>query len=98
MSSCTLECTKPYKPEDMNVFMEPLIYELKNLFEEGIACYDALEKETFKLRVVMLWTIHNWPGKLTFAHVFRRRESAKSVDTKMEHDVRSKNQVFHLSK
>ena len=63
------ECARPYKPKDINVFKEPLIDKLKKLFEEGILCYNTLAKETFKLRVVMLWTIHDSLGKFSFGHV-----------------------------
>ena len=58
-----MDFVRPYKPEDMNVFVEPLIDELNKLFVEGIPCYDALAKETFNLRAVMLWTIHDWPSE-----------------------------------
>ena len=93
-----LECIGPCKPEDMNVFMEPLIDELKNLFEEDILCYNIVAKETFNLMVVMLWTIHDWLVKLTSVHVHRVQRSAKNVDTKVEQDVRGKNSVLHISK
>ena len=54
--------TGPYKQEDINVFMEPLVQELKDLFERGRPCYDAVQKERFCLKAIMLWTIHDWPG------------------------------------
>ena len=58
-----MECIGPYKLEDMNVFLEPLVDELNKLFVEGISCYNMPAKKTFNLRAIMLWTIHDWQSQ-----------------------------------
>jgi len=40
----------PMNPEnDIDVYLQPLIEELKELWEKGIVTYDASTKEMFKL-------------------------------------------------
>ncbi|KAL8122118.1 hypothetical protein AgCh_018747 [Apium graveolens] len=46
----------------IDVFMQPLIAELKELWEVGVNTYDALADEDFNLRARVLWTISDFPG------------------------------------
>ncbi|KAA0054271.1 hypothetical protein E6C27_scaffold131G002270 [Cucumis melo var. makuwa] len=46
---------------DINVYLEPLIDDLELMWEEGVQCLDAHKKEFFTLRVVLLWTINDFP-------------------------------------
>jgi hypothetical protein len=57
--------------EFFDVYMEPLVEELVELWE-GVTAYDVLKdigSRTFKLRAVLLWTIHDFPGYGTVAGV-----------------------------
>ncbi|XP_050225594.2 uncharacterized protein LOC126675059 [Mercurialis annua] len=47
---------------DIDVFLQPLIDELKQLWEEGIETYDAHNEENFNLRASILWTISDFPA------------------------------------
>jgi hypothetical protein len=47
---------------DIDVFLEPLIDELKQLWTEGVVTYDAHSKETFRLRAILMWTINDFPA------------------------------------
>ncbi|XP_020257510.1 uncharacterized protein LOC109834036 isoform X2 [Asparagus officinalis] len=47
---------------DIDVYLEPLIDELKQLWSEGIVTYDAHLKESFRLRAILLWTINDFPA------------------------------------
>lgn len=47
---------------DIDVYMAPLIDELKSLWEVGIPTYDAAKKETFIMRAALLWTISDFPA------------------------------------
>ncbi|TXG66340.1 hypothetical protein EZV62_007615 [Acer yangbiense] len=59
----TLLISGPKQPgNDIDVYLEPLIDDLKTLWEDGIETYDAYQKETFKLRCVLLWTINDFPA------------------------------------
>nr|GEW68447.1 hypothetical protein [Tanacetum cinerariifolium] len=43
-------------------FLEPLVDDLRTLFETGVDTYDVSIKDNFNLRVVMLWTINDYPA------------------------------------
>jgi len=47
---------------DMDVFLQPLIYDLLDMFENGVRTYDASKGEFFKLRAAVLWTILDFSG------------------------------------
>jgi hypothetical protein len=47
---------------DMDVFLEPLINDLLDMFNKGVRTYDASEREFFQLRAAVLWTITDFPG------------------------------------
>nr|XP_017233110.1 PREDICTED: uncharacterized protein LOC108207162 [Daucus carota subsp. sativus] len=46
----------------IDVFMQPLIAELKELWDVGIETYDAFSGGNFNLRASVLWTISDFPG------------------------------------
>jgi hypothetical protein len=48
--------------DDIDVFLQPLIDELKVLWEDGVRTYDAYSKEMFNMYCVLLWTIQDFPG------------------------------------
>jgi hypothetical protein len=55
--------------KDMHIYMEPLIDELLDLYENGISAVDASAypgSQQFNLKAALLWTIHDWPGKKSF--------------------------------
>lgn len=47
---------------DIDVFLKPLIDELKDLWEVGIETYDASRKQNFRLHAAVLWTINDFPA------------------------------------
>ncbi|XP_049345089.1 uncharacterized protein LOC125809514 [Solanum verrucosum] len=46
----------------IDTYLQPLIEELKELWEVGIETYDALAKKNFKLHASLLWTINDFPA------------------------------------
>ncbi|XP_074297118.1 uncharacterized protein LOC141627797 [Silene latifolia] len=46
----------------IDVYLQPLIEELIELWDEGIETYDASKDETFTLHAGLLWTISDFPG------------------------------------
>ncbi|XP_060186727.1 uncharacterized protein LOC132616141 isoform X3 [Lycium barbarum] len=46
---------------DIDVYLQPLIDELKELWD-GVQTFDALSTETFKMRAALMWTISDFPG------------------------------------
>ena len=60
----TLLISGPRQPgNDIDVYLEPLIEDLKVLWEEGVTgVYDAFKNERFTLRAILLWTINDFPA------------------------------------
>jgi len=46
---------------DIDVYLQPLIKELKELWFDGVQTFDYSKKEMFRLRATLLWTISNFP-------------------------------------
>ncbi|XP_013607775.1 PREDICTED: uncharacterized protein LOC106314453 [Brassica oleracea var. oleracea] len=46
----------------LDVFLQPLIYELKMLWDYGVEVYDIASKENFMMRAVLMWTINDFPA------------------------------------
>ncbi|XP_056688501.1 uncharacterized protein [Spinacia oleracea] len=46
---------------DIDVYLQPLVHELKLLWT-GVEAFDAFEGKKFNLRVALLWTINDFPG------------------------------------
>ncbi|XP_012837883.1 PREDICTED: uncharacterized protein LOC105958419 [Erythranthe guttata] len=47
--------------KDIDVFLRPLIDELKELWN-GVETYDACKKEKFQMRAIIMWTINDFPA------------------------------------
>ena len=45
---------------DMDVYLSPLIKDLKMFWEEGVECFYASREETFTIRALLLWTINDF--------------------------------------
>ena len=53
----------PKQPgNDIDVYLAPLIEDLKMLWNEGVDVFDAYKKETFKLRALLFTTINDLPA------------------------------------
>jgi hypothetical protein len=62
---CMLNQLGKYQVKDMNVYIEPLIDELLELWK-GITMYDISRpvgaQREFKFHAMLVWTIHDAPG------------------------------------
>lgn len=47
---------------DIDIYLQPFIQELRELWYDGVSTFDASLKETFCMRAVLLWTISDFPG------------------------------------
>ncbi|XP_061347422.1 uncharacterized protein LOC133292947 [Gastrolobium bilobum] len=47
---------------DIDVYLQPLMKELQELWLDGVDTYDASAREMFKLHAALLWTISDFPG------------------------------------
>ena len=48
--------------EKLDVFLQPLIAELKHLWEGGVQTYDVSSKQNFQMRAALMWTISDFPA------------------------------------
>ncbi|XP_076909856.1 uncharacterized protein LOC143567279 [Bidens hawaiensis] len=48
--------------QNLDVFLQPLVDELKLLFTHGIETYDAYRMNNFQMRAVLLWTVSDFPA------------------------------------
>jgi hypothetical protein len=65
---CNIKQLGKYQVKYMNVYIEPLINELLNLWDD-IIMYDICKpigEKKFKFRGILLWTIHDAPGLTYF--------------------------------
>ena len=47
--------------EKLDVFLQPLIEELKHLWEVGVQTYDVSSKQNFQMQAALMWTISDFP-------------------------------------
>ena len=59
----TLLISRPNQPgNDIDVYLAPLVDDLKMLWEKGIEVRDAYRGDSFKLRAMLMWTINDFPA------------------------------------
>ncbi|KAM6547332.1 hypothetical protein CsatB_019008 [Cannabis sativa] len=51
--------------KDIDVYLQPLIEELKELWEKGVRTFDVVDKTYFTMRAAVLWTISDFPAYAT---------------------------------
>nr|GEW51888.1 hypothetical protein [Tanacetum cinerariifolium] len=47
---------------NLDVFLQPLIKELKTLWNDGVETYDAYRKHNFNMKATLLWTVSDFPA------------------------------------
>ena len=47
---------------DVDVYLQPLIDELKELWHTGVETYDYSKNEIFQMRAALMWTINDFLG------------------------------------
>lgn len=47
---------------NIDVYLQPLVKELKQLWEDGVETYDAFCKQNFLMHAAVLWTISDFPA------------------------------------
>jgi len=53
----------PRQPgNDIDVYLSPLVEDLRKLWDEGVLVFDAFGKETFEIRAMLFCTINDFPA------------------------------------
>ncbi|XP_075473902.1 uncharacterized protein LOC142504951 [Primulina tabacum] len=54
---------RPKQPgNDIDVYFEPLVEDLKELWDTGVETYDAFSKSMFNMKAILMWTINDFPA------------------------------------
>ena len=62
-SFLTLLIPGPKAPgNEIDVYLRPLVDELKELWENGVPTHDKMTGSTFNLRAAVMWTINDFPA------------------------------------
>jgi len=68
----TILISGPTQPGvDMDVFLEPLMEEMKKLWEEGVAMWDEFRKEAFTLKAMIFVTINDYLALFSLSGQFK---------------------------
>jgi len=68
----TILISGPTQPGvDMDVFLEPLMEDMKILWETGVKMLDEYRKDSFTLRAIIFVTINNYPALFTLSGQFK---------------------------
>ena len=60
----TLLIPGPKSPgKDMDVFLRPLVDELKELWINGVETRDGRNNNMFKMHAALLWTVNDFPAR-----------------------------------
>ena len=46
---------------NIDVYLQPLVDELRELWNDGVKSFDSSLNETFRMRVALMWTISDFP-------------------------------------
>ena len=65
---------RPKQPEnDIDVYLEPLVNELKLTWDEGARTYDAHSSSFFNMKDILMWVIHEFPAYGTMVGCTNKR-------------------------
>ena len=48
--------------KDIDVYLRPLVEELKELWDVGVATYDVSKGQHFRMNAAVLWTVNDFPA------------------------------------
>ncbi|XP_056689994.1 uncharacterized protein [Spinacia oleracea] len=81
----------PKQPgNDIDVYLEPLVDDLRKMWDKGVSVFDAHANETFRLRAMLFCTINDFPaygnlsGLLRRDHPYRKMKTTFDVDIEMD--------------
>nr|XP_009786859.1 PREDICTED: uncharacterized protein LOC104234908 [Nicotiana sylvestris] len=82
----------PESPGDaIDVYLQPLIEELKELWESGVKTFDASTKQNFVLHASLLWTINDFPAYANLFGWSTKGKIACPCCNKETHSIRLQN-------
>ena len=49
--------------KDMNVFLRPVVDDLKDLWEQGVQTRNAIDNRVFNMRAALMWIVNDFPAR-----------------------------------
>jgi len=71
----------------MDVFLEPLIQDMKILWETGVQMLDEYRKESFTLRAIIFVTINDYPALFTLSGQFKGKLGCVVLLTVLKYQI-----------
>ena len=66
----TLLIPRPKQPSnDINIYLQVLIDYLQQLWENGVEVYDVFIRTVLNLKVILMWTINDFPAYATWQNM-----------------------------
>ena len=69
---------------DIDIYLQPLIDELKLLWDSRVEKYDASRNETFQMRAALIWTISDFPAYAMLSGWKKKLECLPTLVVTME--------------
>ncbi|KAK6791483.1 hypothetical protein RDI58_010564 [Solanum bulbocastanum] len=63
---------------NIDVYLQPLIKELKELWSDGVDTFDSSKNEMFRMRAALMWTVSDFPGLDSLSSHFKSLVRNKS--------------------
>ncbi|KAJ9567086.1 hypothetical protein OSB04_003052 [Centaurea solstitialis] len=82
--------------KDMDVFLRPLVEELKQLWHSGVRTKDALTNKFFNMKAVLLWTINDFPARSSLSGWSGQGYKACSTCNKETSSCRVTNKIAYV--
>ena len=94
MSFMFLTCLIPGPKNPKNkidVYLQPLVDELKKLWDVGVETYDISTGHTFQMKATLMWTINDFPTYGMLSRWTTNGQLACPVCMKQQKDLRLRN-------
>ncbi|WMV51002.1 hypothetical protein MTR67_044387 [Solanum verrucosum] len=82
--------------KDIDVYLRPLIYELKELWNDGVDTFDASTGKCFKMHASILWTINDFPAYRNLSGWSTKGYMACPTCNKDASSQKVRNKIFYM--
>lgn len=87
----TLLIPGPKQPgNDIDVYLQPLIEDLYELWNNGVSIFDTMTKSVFNLRAILMWTVNDFPAYGNLAGCKTKGKLACPICGNKTHSIRLK--------
>ncbi|TYK13570.1 Ulp1-like peptidase [Cucumis melo var. makuwa] len=81
--------------KEIDIYLQPLIDELNELWVDGIQTYDSFNASFFQLRAALLWTINDFPAYDDLSG-WRKKGTILNIDGKTKDTIKAREDLANL--